>query len=134
MQICFIFMFIKLWEGICLLPHAVEFSHTQPYPVIIPNSFIYILVFLYFTPSHSPPLSMGQRILFQWLPKVFKYLESTSCLFKIQTPQEVGPRNQLLKIFTGDSYDHSGLLNPISDYYLERPCMLKDREADILCL
>lgn len=72
---------------------------------ISPNLFIHILIFSYSSPSTpSSPYDKPNMILVT--PKPVQILwNQPSHLFKIQSLQEVGPRNLFFKIFTGDSYD-----------------------------
>lgn len=96
----------------------MQWSSATPSPDldISPNVFIHILIFSYSSPSiPSSPYDKQNIILVT--PKSVQILwNQPSCPFKIQNHWEVGPRNLFLKIFTGDSYDQAGLLNPIPDY------------------
>lgn len=86
----------------------------SPDPAVSP---IHSFIFLY-SPSSSPPLSRWQTgYYFRDSQICSNTWNQPRCLFKIQNLQEVGHRNLFFKIFTVNSYDQSGLLIPIPDYY-----------------
>ena len=93
MQICLIFTSIKLLEAGMPLASC---SEAQPHPVLTQlllspvHSYSHILLSIF---SHSPfsPPHFHDRILFSWLPNLFKYLESVQLPFQNMESAGGGP-------------------------------------------
>lgn len=124
MQICLIFMFIKLLE--VDIPVATCIG-VQPHPALTQlfPGLIHSFIFLY-CPSSPPSLSTWQtEHYFSNSHICSNTWNQPCCLFKIQNLQEVGPRNLFFKIFTGDSYDQPQIITGNLMH-------LKETEADVL--